>query len=67
MLVIKDNLSMSFKEPTFIALGSFDGIHRGHLELINETLDLAKKYKAKSMVFTFENHPLSMINPNKTP
>ncbi|MEG0641526.1 MAG: bifunctional riboflavin kinase/FAD synthetase [Clostridium sp.] len=67
MLVIKENFCRNFKEETFIALGSFDGIHKGHIELINKTLELAKEKKVKSMVFTFENHPLSTINAEIMP
>lgn len=48
----------------YVALGSFDGLHRGHLSLINKCIELAKKEKYKSMVFTFSNHPRTIINPS---
>ena len=67
MLVIKDNFKTKLKYPTYIALGSFDGLHLGHMYLINRTAELSKENNAKSMVCTFENHPLSIINQEICP
>ncbi|MGL5646280.1 MAG: bifunctional riboflavin kinase/FAD synthetase [Clostridium sp.] len=53
---------MEEKKGYYIALGSFDGLHKGHLELISEIKKLAKENNAKSMVFTFSNHPREVIN-----
>lgn len=61
--ILKENLS----KGVYVALGSFDGIHKGHLVLINKAIELAKENNALSMVYTFKNHPLSLINKNKTP
>jgi riboflavin kinase/FMN adenylyltransferase len=67
MLVIKDNFKTKLEYPTYIALGSFDGIHLGHMSLINKTVELAKANNAKSMICTFKNHPLSVINKEICP
>lgn len=67
MLVIKDNFKTKLKYPTYIALGSFDGLHLGHMSLINKTVELAKENNAKSMICTFKNHPLSVINKEICP
>ncbi|WP_333859166.1 bifunctional riboflavin kinase/FAD synthetase [Clostridium sp.] len=67
MIVIEDNFERHFMKSTYIALGSFDGLHLGHMSLINKTIKLAKSNGAKSMVFTFKNHPLSTINPDLAP
>lgn len=50
-----------------IALGTFDGIHIGHQNIIRQAISLAKKLQGTSMVFTFSNHPLSIIAPEKCP
>ena len=42
--------------PTAIALGNFDGIHRGHLEVIQPVLDQAGAALCKTVV-TFDPHP----------
>lgn len=52
---------------TYVALGSFDGLHVGHMKLINRTIDFAKNNGGKSMVYTFKNHPLSVINKDLAP
>ncbi|MBU5482790.1 bifunctional riboflavin kinase/FAD synthetase [Clostridium sp. MSJ-11] len=67
MDVIEDNMLKTFKWNTYIALGSFDGLHLGHSKLINKAIELAKKNSGKSMVYTFKNHPLSIINKDLVP
>jgi riboflavin kinase/FMN adenylyltransferase len=67
MIVLKNSFGERIKNNTVVALGNFDGIHLGHVQLINKTLELAKELKVQSMVYTFENHPLSVINEEMTP
>jgi len=67
MIVLQDNFESKLNFKTYIALGSFDGLHIGHMSLINKTLELSKYNKVKSMVYTFNNHPLSIINKDKVP
>lgn len=67
MVIYEDNFNTKFTEKTYIALGSFDGLHLGHMNLINKTIELAKENNCKSMVFTFKNHPLTIINEEMAP
>lgn len=67
MLIYEDNFNLDLEAKTYIALGSFDGLHLGHMRLINKTLELAKSNNTKSMVFTFKNHPLTIINEEIAP
>lgn len=48
-------------EPTVIALGNFDGVHRGHQEIINRTVKSAEAAGLKSAVFTFSNHTRTLL------
>lgn len=48
-------------KETAVALGSFDGIHLGHKELIGKTVERAKEKGLASGVFTFSNHPKNVI------
>lgn len=53
---------------SYVALGSFDGLHRGHLSLVKKIVELAKENGGRSIVYTFENHPRTLIktsNPLK--
>jgi len=49
-------------QPTVIALGNFDGIHKGHQELIRRTVKSARIAGLKSAVFTFTNHPKNVLS-----
>ena len=50
-----------------IALGMFDGVHRGHRSIIKRAVDLAHEIGGESMVFTFSNHPYACFRPDKVP
>lgn len=67
MIILEDSFTGYLDNGTYIALGSFDGLHIGHMSLISKTVKLAEKNNAKSMVFTFKNHPLMTINPEVSP
>ncbi|NLZ48207.1 MAG: bifunctional riboflavin kinase/FAD synthetase [Clostridiales bacterium] len=67
MQIFENNYVSSLSKKTYIALGSFDGLHLGHIRLIKECINLAKKNNGLSMVYTFKNHPLTTINPEKAP
>ncbi|MBP9920770.1 MAG: bifunctional riboflavin kinase/FAD synthetase, partial [Proteiniclasticum sp.] len=56
MIVIDENIKGEFKEGTYIALGSFDGLHKGHMTLIHKVVDEAMADGLKSAVYTFKNH-----------
>lgn len=52
---------------TAVALGTFDGLHVGHQHIISQAVTLARKSGGPSVVFTFSNHPLSVIDPTRCP
>lgn len=67
-MIIIDNNSQDVREfNNYIALGSFDGLHVGHLSLIYKVVELAENNNGKSMVFTFKNHPKSFIDEANSP
>lgn len=53
--------------PCVIALGTFDGLHLGHQDVIRTAKQYADKYACKLAVFTFSNHPFAFINPRRMP
>jgi riboflavin kinase / FMN adenylyltransferase len=44
-----------------IGLGNFDGLHIGHMELINQLIKKSVEYKLKSFVYTFYKHPENIL------
>ena len=57
----------SFSVPCVVALGTFDGLHRGHLDVIGTAKEEAERTGARLAVFTFSNHPMEWINPEQVP
>ncbi len=53
----------SFGSPTILTIGNFDGVHRGHQELIRRAVTKSKSLGVPSVVFTFEPHPLTVLRP----
>ncbi|WP_454288027.1 bifunctional riboflavin kinase/FAD synthetase [Rhizobium arsenicireducens] len=48
-----------------IAIGNFDGVHRGHQTVLNRALELAQSRGVPALVLTFEPHPRTVFNPDK--
>lgn len=49
--------------PTVLTIGNFDGVHRGHQELIKRAVSKARALKIPAVVFTFEPHPVTVLRP----
>lgn len=50
-----------------LTVGTFDGIHRGHADLIARVAGRARAAGLPSIVVTFEPHPLEIVNPSAAP
>jgi riboflavin kinase / FMN adenylyltransferase len=50
-----------------LAIGNFDGVHLGHLELLRKALERARASGASSGVLTFEPHPAKVLGPGMAP
>ncbi|QCI65759.1 bifunctional riboflavin kinase/FAD synthetase [Phreatobacter stygius] len=48
-----------------IAIGNFDGVHRGHQYVIEQTVGLARRLGRKALVLTFEPHPRAFFQPDR--
>jgi len=48
-----------------VAIGNFDGVHRGHQSVLQQALRLAKQQDIPALVLTFEPHPRTFFNPDK--
>ncbi|MFI9384820.1 bifunctional riboflavin kinase/FAD synthetase [Kutzneria sp. NPDC052558] len=50
-----------------LTIGVFDGVHRGHRELINRAVELAAKRDLPSVLMTFDPHPSEVVRPGSHP
>ena len=50
--------------PVVLAVGFFDGVHRGHQAVLKDALKLAKEVKAAPVVLTFYPHPMTVLAPD---
>ncbi len=50
-----------------VAVGNFDGVHKGHRAVIGEAGRIARGAGAPWLVLTFEPHPRSVFSPNTAP
>jgi len=50
-----------------LALGNFDGVHRGHRKILERVRRVADERGATSVVMTFDPHPPRVVRPDKAP
>ena len=48
-------------------IGTFDGVHRGHVSVIDTLLELCQEKGLEPVAITFDKHPLAHIAPHRTP
>jgi len=47
-----------------ITVGNFDGVHRGHQQMLKALCEIARVHSAPAVVVTFDPHPLSLLRPD---
>ena len=57
----KNTLNFETEHRSVITLGKFDGLHRGHMLLVNRILDIGKKEGLETVIFTFSVPPASRV------
>lgn len=65
MKIIEIDLNYEAEEESVIALGNFDGVHRGHIELISKAIENAKKLNIKSSLLLFNEHTDNLVKVGK--
>jgi riboflavin kinase/FMN adenylyltransferase len=56
-----------YVKGTVITVGTFDGVHRGHRDVVERLVARSRSLKIPSALVTFEPHPLEIVNPTAAP
>ena len=68
MIVVEQIEDLEREYPfVVVALGTFDGVHLGHQEILGRVVRRARQGRGTAAVFTFARHPLEVVNPSKAP
>src|SRR5512145_2787919 len=52
---------------TAVTVGSFDGVHRGHQDVLRQLVARARDLGVQSLLVIFDPHPLEVVNPAAAP
>jgi riboflavin kinase / FMN adenylyltransferase len=50
-----------------VAVGNFDGVHRGHARIVERLREQATRVGGPAVVFTFDPHPVRLLRPEHAP
>lgn len=55
------------RAPVVATVGNFDGVHRGHQQLVASVIARAREIGGKAWAITFDPHPSKVLNPEQAP
>jgi len=64
-LVVRDSAPADALRGAVVAIGNFDGVHRGHRAVIGAALQKARALGRPAAALTFEPHPRAFFNPGE--
>lgn len=64
MKIYQDITNFHVENPV-VTIGSFDGVHLGHLKIIHRLKEIALQTRGESVVFTFSPHPRLVLFPGE--
>ena len=67
MQVLDDLTKVNLQRDTILTIGAFDGVHRGHQQLIFAVVDRARATNRLAVLLTFHPHPAVVLAPEHAP
>lgn len=67
MNVYKDITKLPAFKNAVITIGTFDGVHQGHLQIIKQLVEEARKVEGTPVVITFYPHPKQVVETGRKP
>ncbi len=67
MKIFRGIARRSDRTPVALAIGNFDGVHRGHQALLAQVVAAARRHSLTPAVMTFEPHPRELFAPASAP
>ena len=55
------------REGAVVTVGTFDGVHRGHCDIIRRVVERGEAMGLPTVLVTFEPHPVAVVNPSAAP
>uniref|UniRef100_A0A832DLH6 Riboflavin biosynthesis protein n=1 Tax=Ignavibacterium album TaxID=591197 RepID=A0A832DLH6_9BACT len=63
MNIFRNIDEINFDKQTVLTVGTFDGIHLGHQQIIKRVIECSEENKLRNLIITFHPHPRKVINP----
>ncbi len=64
MRVVRHPGEAGFEKKTVATVGTFDGVHRAHRQILERVVSRAREIGGRSLVVTFEPHPRTVVGPD---
>ena len=65
MKIFRDKFNSKYTNGSILVIGNFDGLHKGHVSILEESKKLAKKNKLKCGLLTFDPNPKEFFLKDK--
>ena len=62
-----DSIDLPLDSPSVVALGCFDGIHKGHIQVINKAREISAEKALPLVVWSFAEPPKNFFSPSSVP
>lgn len=67
MIVVRSLDELSKEQNSIVTVGTFDGVHRAHQEIIREVVERSSRRHYRSAIVTFDPHPKEVVQTAKGP